>query len=71
MKTTRILIMGLTFCGATMFMTSCGGSGDGEGDDHATQNETSIDTDETMNNGAMDDDISEDTTMTGDTTTTM
>ena len=38
MKTARVLILGLTFCGATLFLTSCG-TNDGGGDEHATQNE--------------------------------
>ncbi len=67
MKKSRIILTGLIFCGATMFITSCGEGRDGKGDDHATQNET-IDTDETMTE---DDDMMEDTTMVGDTTTIM
>jgi hypothetical protein len=63
MKTTRVLILGLTFCGATIFLTSCG-SNDGGGDDHATQNEN-------MGDETMDDDVSTDTTTMGDTTTTL
>lgn len=70
MKKIKVLLTGAVFYGAGLLLTSCGG-GDGEGDDHATQNETSIDTEETYDNGQTQDDISEDTTMMGDTTTTM
>ncbi|MEJ8758163.1 hypothetical protein WG947_14210 [Pontibacter sp. H259] len=51
---------------STLLLGACGGS-DGEGDDHATQNENADfeGTTETEN------DMTEDTTMTGDTTTTM
>ena len=63
MKTARVLILGLTFCGATLFLTSCG-TNDGGGDEHATQNEN-------IGDGTMEDDMTVDTTTMGDTTTTM
>ncbi|HEY4652304.1 MAG TPA: hypothetical protein VIG72_12865 [Pontibacter sp.] len=68
MKTVKLWMTGITLCGAAVCLTSCGGRG--EGDDHATQNEQSIEADNggTMQDGGATD---TDTTMMGDTTTTM
>jgi hypothetical protein len=63
MKTARVILMGFIFCGATMLLSSCG-TKNGEGDDHATQNEN-------IGNGSTENGMSGDTTTMGDTTTTM
>ena len=64
MKRIRTTIAGAMLIGATMAVASCSGRPDGEGDDHATQNEQ-IDTD-------TDNSMPQDTAMTDtDTTATM
>ena len=55
--------MGFIFCGATVLLSSCG-TRNGEGDDHATQNEH-------ISNGSTDNNMSGDTITLEDTTATM
>ncbi|WP_162428594.1 hypothetical protein [Pontibacter pudoricolor] len=63
MKTARVILMGFIFCGATVLLSSCG-TRNGEGDDHATQNEH-------ISNGSTDNNMSGDTITLEDTTATM
>lgn len=63
MKTAKLFMAGAILCATSIGMISCGPN-DGEGDDHATQNEN-------IGDETMEDDMSGDTTMMGDTTTTM
>ena len=61
----KMLIAGALFCGTTLFLGACNSGGGG--DDHATQNENA-DIDGTTE---MENDMMEDTTTVGDTTSTM